>query len=294
MTIDGVGFTAVGRLRLLKILQREARSAGVDIRYNEPVRDLAQFHDADLIVGADGLNSLVRGSDETRFGTSIRHLANRFAWFGTTKTFDALTQTFVASRYGHFNAHHYRYAPAMSTFIVECDETTFLAGGFDAMDEDRTRAMMQEVFAEALDGHPLVSNRSVWRRFPVVRNEAWSAGNKVILGDALHTAHFSIGSGTRLAIEDAIALVRALKAHRNDVPGALARYEAERKPVLDVLVTAANASAAWYERFAEHMALPPYEFAMSYLMRTGRMTEAKLGRQSPRFMADYERHRGAG
>ena len=294
MTIDGVGFTAVGRLHLLTILQREARSAGVDIRYNEPVRDLAQFHDADLIVGADGLNSLVRGSDETRFGTTIRHLTNRFAWFGTTKTFDALTQTFVASRYGHFNAHHYRYAPAMSTFIIECDETTFLAGGFDTMGEDQTRVVMQDVFAEALDGHALVSNRSVWRRFPVVRNETWSAGNKVILGDALHTAHFSIGSGTRLAIEDAIALVRALKAHRNDVPEALARYEAERKPVLDVLVNAANASAAWYERFAEHMALPPYEFAMSYLMRTGRMTETKLRRQSPRFMADYERHRGAG
>src|SRR5258707_4564679 len=171
MTIDGVGFTAIGRLRLLQILQREARNAGVDIRYNETIGDLAQFRDADLIVGADGLNSLVRTSDEQRFGTSIRHLANRFAWFGTTKSFDALTQTFVASRYGHFNAHHYRYVPAMSTFIVECDERTFLAGGFDKMDEDRTRALMQDVFAEALDGHPLVSNRSVWRRFPVVRNE---------------------------------------------------------------------------------------------------------------------------
>ena len=182
MTIDGVGFTAIGRLRLLQILQREARNAGVDIRYDEAIGDLARFRDADLIVGADGLNSLVRSSDEARFGTSIRHLGNRFAWFGTTKPFDALTQTFVASRYGHFNAHHYRYSPTMSTFIVECDEKTFFAGGFHTMDEDRTRTLMQEVFAEALDGHALVSNRSVWRRFPVVRNEIWAVGNKVILG----------------------------------------------------------------------------------------------------------------
>jgi 2-polyprenyl-6-methoxyphenol hydroxylase-like FAD-dependent oxidoreductase len=150
---------------------------------------------------------------------------------------------------------------------------------------------LERIFAATLDGHPLISNRSIWRQFPIVHNERWSAGNKVILGDALHTAHFSIGSGTRLAIEDAIALARAIKANPDDARAAMAAYEAQRKPILDKLVKAANASAQWYENFGTNMALSPYDFAMSYLSRTGRMDIERIRKVAPKFVAEWERRK---
>ena len=254
--LDGIGFSAIGRLHLLQLLQKQARSEGISVSFNHPVEDLSEFADADMIVGADGVTSLVRRSDEGRFGASLSHLTNRFAWFGTSKVFDTLSQTFLETENGPINAHHYRYSKTMSTFLVECSESTFFASGFDKMSEDETRAALESVFSGTLDGNQLISNRSIWRQFPIIHNEHWSVGNKVILGDALHTAHFSIGSGTRLAMEDAIALARAIRAHPRDVNAALATYEAQRKPILDKLVTAANKSAAWYENFGTHMALP--------------------------------------
>jgi 2-polyprenyl-6-methoxyphenol hydroxylase-like FAD-dependent oxidoreductase len=159
----------------------------------------------------------------------------------------------------------------------------------DRLPEDEARRACESVFADVLDGHGLISNNSVWRQFPVVWNARWSEGKYVLLGDALHTAHFSIGSGTRLAIEDAIALDRALALHDGDVAGALATYEATRRPVLDKLVHAANASAAWYEDFRRHMRLAPIDFAMSYVTRSGRVDLDRLRRISPDFVARYER-----
>ncbi|MGD9921883.1 MAG: FAD-dependent monooxygenase [Pseudorhodoplanes sp.] len=289
--LDGIGFTAIGRLQLLQLLQKQAYAEGVKVTFNRPVNDLSEFSDADMIVGADGVTSLVRRSDEAGFGTSISYLSNRFAWFGTTKVFDTLSQTFLETPHGPINAHHYRYSPTMSTFLVECTDQTFFASGFDRMSEDETRIALERVFAATLDGHALVSNRSIWRQFPIIHNERWFTGNKVILGDALHTAHFSIGSGTRLAIEDAIALARAIKASSDDARAAMAAYQAQRKPVLDKLVAAANASAAWYETFGEHMALPPYDFAMSYLSRTGRMDIERIRKVAPEFVAEWERRK---
>jgi 2-polyprenyl-6-methoxyphenol hydroxylase-like FAD-dependent oxidoreductase len=289
--LDGIGFTAIGRLHLLQLLQKQARDAGVNVIFNHPVADLSEFADADMIVGADGVTSLVRRSDEAGFGASVSYLTNRFAWFGTTKVFDTLSQTFPETGHGPINAHHYRFSPTMSTFLVECSEQTFFAAGFDRMSEDETRIALERIFARTLDGHPLISNRSIWRQFPIVHNERWSAGNKVILGDALHTAHFSIGSGTRLAFEDAIALARAIRAHPSDVPAALAAYQAQRKPILDKLVKAANASAQWYENFGTYMALPPYDFAMSYLSRTGRMDLERIRKVAPEFVAEWERRK---
>lgn len=290
--LDGIGFSAIGRLELLQLLQKQVRAEGIDVAFNRPAADLSEFAGADMIVGADGVSSLVRRSDEAGFGTSLSWLSNRFAWFGTAKIFDTLSQTFLETGNGPINAHHYRYSKTMSTFLVECSEETFFASGFERMSEDESRAALERIFAATLDGHPLISNRSIWRQFPIVRNERWSAGNKVILGDALHTAHFSIGSGTRLAIEDAIALARAIRAHPRDVKAAFAAYEAERKPVLEKLVAAANASAAWYESFGEHMRLPPYDFAMSYLSRTGRMDIERIRKVSPNFVAEWERQKG--
>jgi 2-polyprenyl-6-methoxyphenol hydroxylase-like FAD-dependent oxidoreductase len=159
------------------------------------------------------------------------------------------------------------------------------------MNADRAKAVCEQVFGKSLDGQLLLSNKSIWRQFPKVWNERWSIGNRALLGDALHTAHFSIGSGTRLAMEDAIALAKALEQHAADVPAALAAYEAARKLIATRLVTAANASAAWYERFAAHMALSPMEFAMSYITRSGRVDLERLRRSSPAFVAAYEASR---
>jgi 2-polyprenyl-6-methoxyphenol hydroxylase-like FAD-dependent oxidoreductase len=288
VVIDGIGFAAIGRLKLLELLQARARSFGVEPVYRRTVKNLDELADADLIVGADGVNSLVRRSSERDFGASIRLLTNRFAWFGTKRRFETLTQTFVETDLGSFNAHHYRYAPGASTFIVEVNAATFARADFARMDERETRVLCERVFAQALEGHALISNNSVWRQFPIVHNERWSVRNTVLLGDALHTAHFSIGSGTRLAMEDAIALDKALAAHRDDIDAALAAYESGRRPILEKLVAGANGSADWYEHFSENMRLAPAEFAMSYVTRSGRIDLERLRKLSPGFVARYE------
>ena len=285
--IDGVGFSSIGRLELLTILQQRVRAAGITPRYDTSIQAIDELRGYDLIVAADGLNSLVRRSLANEFGASVSHSTNKFAWYGTSKRFATLSQTFVSTERGAFNAHHYRYAPDMSTFLVECDAATWQAYGFEHKTVEQSQAICQQVFAATLDGHPLVSNKSVWRNFPWVWNENWSSGNVVLIGDALHSAHFSIGSGTRLAIEDAIALTRALEAEP-EIAAGLARYQTERKPVVNKLVTAARTSANWYEHFPEHMNLDLMDFAYSYITRSGRIDDARLRAMSPRFMARYE------
>lgn len=291
LRIDGVGFSAIGRLRLLQLLQARARDAAIQVEYERAIGSLDELRDADMIVGADGVNSLVRRTYGAELGASVTYLTNRFAWYGTTKRFETLTQTFRRSEHGAFNAHHYRYSPQMSTFVVEIDEATWRRAGFESMEPEPTTRYLEKIFADVLDGHALVSNNSVWRRFPIVRNERWSAGNAVLIGDALHTAHFSIGSGTRLAMEDAIALAEAIGEQRGDVHQALKAYEAKRRPILDKLATAAKASGRWYERFAVHMGLAPMDFAMSYITRSGRVDLERLRRISPHFVAAYEASR---
>ena len=286
--IDGVGFAAVGRLQLLTLLQARVRSVGVEPAYECRVASLGDLADADLIVGADGVNSLVRRSFEHELGTRLSWFTNRFAWFGTTKPFETLTQTFRRTAAGYFNAHHYRYASGMSTFIVETDAATFCRAGLAETPECDAKRLCEEVFADDLAGHPLISNNSLWRQFPRVCNARWSHGNHVLIGDALHTAHFSIGSGTRLAMEDAIALDRALAQHPRDLGGALAAFEAARRPVVEKLVAASDASGEWYEHFADHMTLEPMQLAMNYITRSGRLSRERLRAISPAFVSRYE------
>jgi 2-polyprenyl-6-methoxyphenol hydroxylase-like FAD-dependent oxidoreductase len=288
--IDGVGFSSIGRLELLNLLQARAASAGVALRYDTLIASVEQLTGYDLIVAADGLNSLVRRAFEGDFGTSLSYSANKFAWYGTSRRFETLSQTFVKTGSGNFNAHHYRYSPRMSTFLVECDLPTWQACGFADKTVEESRAICEKVFAEALDGHGLVSNRSVWRNFPWIWNERWSFRNMVLIGDALHSAHFSIGSGTRLAIEDAIALTKALEAE-GDTAAGLERYQNERQPTVSKLVTAARASADWYAKFPEHMKLDLMDFAHSYITRSGRIDDARLRAMSPAFMARFEASR---
>jgi len=285
--IDGVGFSSIGRLELLTLLQARAHAAGVEMRFETAIQSVDQFDGYDLIVAADGLNSLVRRSFESEFGASVTTSTNKFAWYGTTKTFATLSQTFVATERGSFNAHHYRYSPSMSTFLVECHTATWQAYGFADKSIEESQAICERVFASTLDGHRLISNKSMWRNFPWIWNERWSHRNIVLIGDALHSAHFSIGSGTRLAIEDAIALVKAVETEA-DIASALTRYESERKPIVKKLITAARTSADWYEEFPEHMKLDVMDFAHSYITRSGRIDDARLRAMSPRFMARYE------
>jgi 2-polyprenyl-6-methoxyphenol hydroxylase-like FAD-dependent oxidoreductase len=292
VAIDGVGFSSIGRLELLRLLQARVHAVGIVPRYETTIQSLDTLSGYDLIVAADGLNSLVRRSFEGDFGTSLSYSANKFAWYGTTKRFETLSQTFVRTELGAFNAHHYRYSPGMSTFLVECDPTTWQAYGFADKTVDESRAICEQVFAATLDGHLLVSNKSVWRNFPWIWNERWSFKNMVLIGDALHSAHFSIGSGTRLAIEDAIALTKALESEPN-VATALARYQNERQPIVKKLVTAARTSADWYTHFPEHMKLGLMDFAYSYITRSGRIDDARLRAMSPAFMTRYEASRPA-
>jgi 2-polyprenyl-6-methoxyphenol hydroxylase-like FAD-dependent oxidoreductase len=289
VVIDGVGFSAIGRLELLAILEQRAAAAGVDVRHDRAIGRLDEI-EADLIVGADGLNSLVRRSHEGDFRTSLSYFDNKFVWYAATRPFDTLTQTFVDSQWGPFNAHHYRYAPGRSTFIVECERATWLAAGFAELDEAAAKERCAAIFADTLGGAELVSNRSLWRNFPVLWNERWSHRNRVLIGDALHTAHFSIGSGTRLAMEDAIALATAL-ARDTSLEAALEDYEAERKPIVRKLADAANHSAAWYETFGTRMALDPLDFGYDYITRSGRVDRDRLRAIAPGFAARYDAQR---
>jgi len=287
VAIDGVVFSSIGRLELLRLLQQRARDVGVNLHFDTRVASIDQLGNYDLIVGADGINSLIRRSFEGDFGASSSYLDTKFAWFGTSKRFETLTQTFVETEYGAFNAHHYRYSPTMSTFIVECDRSTWLQASLDRLPPDESEALCQRVFAKTLDGHPLVSDKSTWRNFPWLWNDRWSMHNKVLVGDALHTAHYSIGSGTRLAMEDVIALAKALDKHPESLDGALHYYQADRRPIVEKFFKASKTSAAWYRDFANHMRLSPLDFAHSYITRSGRIDDVRLREMAPRFMARY-------
>jgi benzoate-CoA ligase family protein len=289
--IDGNGFCAIGRLRLLELLEARCEAAGVPVEHGRAIGSSADLEPADLIVAADGVHSALRREREAAFGPRIEWLRNKFAWYGTRQVFDSLTLTFRDTPHGPFVAHHYRYAPDRSTFIVECDAATWHRAGLDRLDDAGSRDFCEQVFAADLGGHALESNRSIWRSFPLLGNQRWSDGKVVLIGDALRTGHFSIGSGTRLGFDDAIALDRALAEAGDDVPRLLAAFERERRPVVDKLVAAANASSYWYERMADVMSMTPVELAHDYMTRSGRIDDARLAAMAPRFMAQVHAHR---
>lgn len=286
--IAGNGFAAIGRLKLLNLLHDEAERCGVDLEFGTDVEGLSHVMPADLVVATDGAFSLIRDTNVDKFGTTVDWRPNRFVWYGTTKTFDSLTLTFRTNDDGVFCAHHYRYAPDMSTFLVEVDGPTFERAGFAEMGEEDTIRYCERVFATDLDGHPLLSNRSNWRNFPVVWNNHWGFDNVVLLGDALRTVHFSIGSGTRMAMEDAIALVKAFR-ETDDVREAVARFQQLRLPPVKKIWDAAGASLRWYEQMADHMSLDPVEFAYRYMTRSGRVDHAAVKHHDPALAAAYER-----
>lgn len=289
----GNGFAAIGRLEMLSLMHAHVESLGVPIRFETDVVSIDQMQgpgaEADLVVAADGAFSRVRSEREAAFGTTIDWRPNKFIWYGTTKAFDTLTLTFRPTEWGVFCAHHYRYAPDRSTFLVELQADTWQRAGFEAMGADDTIRLCERVFADDLDGHPILSNHSHWRNFPAIWNERWSAGRVVLLGDALRTAHFSIGSGTRLAMEDAVALFKAFRSCGNDVDSALAQFQQLRMPPMKKIWDAANVSLRWYERMDELVATrSPVEFAYDYLTRTGRVDHAEVRRRDPALARAYE------
>ena len=289
MPIAGNGFTACGRLEMLKLMYAHAESLGVEIRFETEITALDQLSDADLIVGANGAFSWVRAENEDKFGTSYDWRPNKFIWYGTSKVFDSLSLTFRETPAGVFCAHHYRYSPTMSTFLVEVEDETWKRAGFEQMSPEDTIRYCEKVFANDLDGEPILSNNSYWRNFPAIWNERWSFDNVVIIGDALRTAHFSIGSGTRLAMEDAIALAKGLVEANFDVQAGLKRFRELREPPMRKIFDAANISLRWYEHMGELIKLDPVEFAYSYMTRTGRVDHAEVAKRDPALAAAYEK-----
>jgi len=285
----GHGFAGMSRQTLLTILQTRCAALGVTLRFSTEVDDLARYADADLVLAADGANSWVRTRYADRFGPHVDWRPNRFVWLGTTFPFPAFTFLFKEDEHGLWRVHAYRYNREHSTFILETTEATWRRAGLDHADEAATAAFAERLFARELDGHRMLTNRSLWRQFPTVRNARWHDGRVVLVGDAAHTAHFSIGSGTKLAIEDAIALAHHVRGTR-DVAAALAAYEAERRPMVEALQRAAQTSLEWFEGTERyHGRLEAVQFAYSLLTRSLRVSHENLRTRDPRLVAMVER-----
>ncbi len=285
---SGHGFSGIARRELLRILAARAEGLGVELRFGTEVTDVAPYRSADLLVGCDGLRSRVRATYEDVFRPSLDVRKAKYIWLGTSRLFDAFTFLFEETEHGLFQVHAYRFDDSTSTFIVECAEETWRRAGLDRMTPADGAAWLEQVFAKHLDGHRLQLNNSSWINFTTVKNERWHHENVVLLGDAVHTAHFSIGSGTKLAMEDSIALAKALAA-TDDVPAALAAYEADRRPIVERTQKAAQDSLTWFEESSRYLALEPLQLALSLLTRSKRITWDNLALRDPPFVERAQR-----
>ncbi|MDJ0520615.1 MAG: FAD-dependent monooxygenase [Planctomycetota bacterium] len=297
VTSTGHGFCGLARKTLLQILQRRCADLGVTLHFEHRIDDVTDYLDADLVVAGDGINSRVREHFAEHFGPSLDWRQCKFTWLGTTLPMDAFTFIFRANEHGLFRVHAYPFEEGLGTFIVECREETWKEAGLDQASEEETVAYMQALFADDLDGHELLTNRSIWRTFPTVRNATWVHDNIVLLGDAAHTAHFSIGSGTKLAMEDAVALVQAFIEHgTDDVPKALAAYEAEHRDETERLQHTAQTSLEWFENTERYMQQDPVQFSFNLMTRSKRITYDNLFRRDPALVDDlaamFARHAG--
>jgi anthraniloyl-CoA monooxygenase len=295
---SGHGFCGIGRKRLLNILQRRCEDLGVKLAFETDVQDDAQYPDADLIIASDGLNSRIRARHAATFGPDIDMRDCRFVWLGTTRLFEAFTFAFEETEWGWFQAHAYRFDDDTSTFIVETPEHVWRAAGLETMEKEDAIAFCEKLFAPYLDGHGLMSNAShlrgsaQWIRFPRVVCQTWVHDNGrapvVLMGDAAHTAHFSIGSGTKLALEDSIELARCIGRTPDDLNGALQAYEAVRSIEVLRIQNAARNSTEWFEHVDRYVNLPPEQFAYSLLTRSQRISHENLRLRDKDYVEDYE------
>ncbi len=281
---QGHVFAGIARRTLLRILQKRCEELGVNLVFNHEISVPPSFSEVDLLVGADGVNSLIRRCFASAFQPRLTTHRNRYIWYGTTCPFENFTFIFQENSHGVFQAHIYPFEGALSTFIIECDEATWRRAGLGEMSESESIAYCQALFAEHLRGHPLLSNRSRWLSFTTVRCRRWSHERCVLIGDAAHTAHFSIGSGTKLAMEDAIALANALDLCGHDISTALAFYELERRPAVESLQEAAQRSLTYFENVHRHMHFDPIPFVFRLLTRSGRVDYLDLARRDRRFV----------
>ena len=285
----GHGFAGLSRRALLLVLHRRCREVGVGLHFEAGIDDLAPYLDADLVIGADGLNSLVRERFAEAFEPAVDLRPNRFVWLGTNRPFPAFTFYFREDEHGLWRVHAYQYnASGKSTFIVEATEETWRRAGMDTASEEETVSFLSRLFAEELEGYPLIRNRSLWRQFPTIVNRRWSAGNVVLIGDAAHTAHFSVGSGTRLAMLDGIALAEAMRGvggtGGSGLADRLAAYENERRRPVESLQRAAQASLQWFEDTERYFRLEPVQFGFSLLTRSLRISHENLRERDPEFV----------
>ena len=282
-------FSGMSRKVLLELLQRRCRELGVVLEFEREVADLEPFEDCDLVVAADGVFSTLRRRLERHFEPSLDPHRTKYAWFGSDLVFDAFTFVFRDTEHGLFQVHAYPFDARTSTFIVETHEATWRRAGLDRMSEQESLEFCQELFRPELGEHRLLSNRSVWFSFETLRNRNWHHGNVVLLGDAAHTAHFTIGSGTKLAMEDAIALADAVQRSPGDLEAALTHYELERQPVVERFQEAARESAAYFEGVSRYQRFEPVQFAFNLLTRSGRISHLELERRDARFVAAVDR-----
>jgi anthraniloyl-CoA monooxygenase len=288
ISIHGNSFSGIERLQLLKILQRRCEELGIQLLFRTEVLDLDSLRaNCDLLVAADGVNSTARKQYADKFGPTLDLRPNRYIWYGTHQLFHGLTLTFRQNDAGVFAAHSYKFNKNTSTFIIECDPQSWNGAGFASMSDDETRQYLEKIFENDLAGQLLLSNNSKWINFLLVKNASWYFDNVVLLGDALHTAHFSIGSGTKLALEDAIALFDCFKK-KESVHAALVEFEATRKPVIEEYQAAAQESMIWFENARDYMNLAPVELAYSLMTRSGKVSYEDLKRRDPKFIASYE------
>lgn len=281
-------FHRMARIDLLRALQRHCRDVGVRLEFGRRCDDVNEFPHCDLVVAADGANSAIRTRHRDAFQPTLDVRPNLLAWYGTTRLFDPLSLIFRTNNDGLVISHTYRYSRTHSTFLVECDPATFQRAGLDRMTEAESLAYCERVFADDLQGERLLSNRSSWFNYTIVSNARWYHGNLVLLGDALRTGHPSVGSGTRLAMQDSIALFDAYRECGPDVPRMLERFVTLRRPGSDALQQAAMRSTEWYESLGPKLALDPISFAYDYLTRSGRVTHADVRKRDPALATAFE------
>jgi len=271
MSCGGHVISSISRKSLLNILQNRCFELGINLRFSCEIDDLAEIGDYDLLIAADGLNSIVRKRYESSFKPSLEYGKARYIWLGANKVLDAFTFIFCENEHGLFQVHSYPFNGTTSTFIIECDEASWLKAGLDKADEIQSLNYCQQLLEDNLGGAKLLSNNSKWISFPMLKTQHWHYKNIVLVGDAIHTAHFSIGSGTKLAMEDTIALSSALEKHA-DLETVLNEYELERKPVVEIFQRAARESQSYFETLKRHMTLDPVPFTFNLLTRSGRIT----------------------
>src|SRR5215213_7071770 len=286
--IGGNGFCGCSRRTLHLILQDRAEELGIELRYDVDVDDESLFADADLVVVADGINSRFRERYADHFQPEVDLRPNKFTWMGSTRPLDAFTFIFQDTEWGPFIAHAYQYEVGRSTWVFETDPETFERAGLGEMSETESAALMERIFGWFLGGHRILTNRSIWRNFPMIRNKRWIMGNKVLLGDAKASAHFSIGSGTKLAMEDAIALFEALRRDPS-VAGALSLYETGRREEVEKTQHAADVSLVWFEHVARFWDFDPVQFAFGVMTRAKAITYENLRLRAPEFVAEVDR-----